>query len=118
MNNNPTFKHDYKTAFGIIDINGAQNYMKALNAVSKHIVEKMLIKDDVFYVNARELEEVIANTFLELSAMVHKEVEEMGKDDIFKGDNLWDAMVNITKQHAKDTYGIDLDKKTDSKTNL
>ena len=26
MNNNPTFKHDYKTAFGIIGINGAQNY--------------------------------------------------------------------------------------------
>lgn len=104
MDNKPTFKHDFKTMMGLVNIPGAQGYQQALIEVMKHIADKALIKDNVLYVNVKELNEILGNTFEELRSLVDAEL---------KGDSLFNNICNIVKKDAKDRYGIDLDKKDD-----
>ncbi len=72
-----TLTHDFKTPIGVVNIAGAQGFMKCLNQISKHINDKAIRKDNALYVNASELMEIINNTMDELTEGVEIELNNL-----------------------------------------
>lgn len=81
MDNKPTFKHDFKTILGIVDIQGINGYTKCLKALYDFLAEETKFNPDNRYIDSVKLLDRITNTNEELSDLLSQEILSI-KDDI------------------------------------
>lgn len=75
-----TFKHNFKTIFGVIDTAGINGYTQCLNEVYKHIAAVTEFNPAKRFIDAVDILDKIAATNGELSQLMAEEAENIGRE--------------------------------------